>query len=195
MKRRGSGGTRLERKKYDSRMLCWAQAQRGKKMDKPDIGAIVYHKASGMKAQVCQHYSDAEHIVQVILFPQPGAFGNDRYKKWSVDDCVQAPNAKLISTEEREARMEEWAARIRRIELALEAKHSELAEREARLRIRDGAAGSLDLVAEERQYRQLRNQSNKLLRAAESINKLSAAAYQKANMALAALERRKHNGS
>lgn len=73
-------------------MISWALAQRGKMMVKPDIGEIVYHKTTGMKAQVCQHYSDAEHIVQVILFPQPGAFGNDRYKKWHVDDCMQVPN-------------------------------------------------------------------------------------------------------
>ena len=100
-----------------------------------------------------------------------------------------------MNATKQEAHMEEWAARLLRIELALEAKYAELAEREARIRMLEGAARSLDLIMEERQYRQLRNQSNKLLRAAEAINKLSAAAYQKANMALAALERRKHNGT
>ena len=54
---------------------------------KLEVGDIIRHKKTKLRAQVMNHFSDSADYVQVILFPQPGVTGNARFSKWHKDEC------------------------------------------------------------------------------------------------------------
>ena len=59
---------------------------------RPKLHDFVRHKASGLKAQVYQHFIDREDCVGVIVLPQPGASAADIYKRWHLHDFDAVPN-------------------------------------------------------------------------------------------------------
>jgi hypothetical protein len=57
---------------------------------RPELHAFVKNKISGLNAQVYKHFVDNDDCVGVIVLPQPGAHGSDRYKKWRIDEIETA---------------------------------------------------------------------------------------------------------
>ncbi len=56
-------------------------------MKKPEVGKIVCLKDDiNMKAQVRMHYRDNDEFVGVIILPQTGISGNNRFQDWHIRD-------------------------------------------------------------------------------------------------------------
>ncbi len=54
---------------------------------KPKVGSMVQLKNDNtMKAQVRKHYIDNDDIVAVIVLPQSGISGNNRFQDWWISD-------------------------------------------------------------------------------------------------------------
>lgn len=54
---------------------------------KPELHDFVKHTTSKLKAQVCQHFTDNDECVKVIVLPQAGfSCGNNRYQNWRIDE-------------------------------------------------------------------------------------------------------------
>ena len=47
---------------------------------RPKVGAIIWHRRRGLRAQVCQHFMDRYDMIKVILFPAPGISAAQRYE-------------------------------------------------------------------------------------------------------------------
>jgi hypothetical protein len=53
---------------------------------KPNLHSFVTHKVSRLKAQIYKYYVDNDKYVGVIVLPQDGVIGKQRFQKWRISE-------------------------------------------------------------------------------------------------------------